>query len=45
MKPVVWKGKEVVVEYDMFMLVIKGWMKDYNISKEKALDEFFEMDV
>lgn len=40
----VWKGKTVTVyDREMFMDLIRSWMKQDGITKEEALDLFFEM--
>lgn len=43
MRDVQWKGKVLTVEYELFTMLIKDWMDRNQWSKERALDEFFEL--
>jgi hypothetical protein len=46
LKPIVlkWKGKSVTVyDFELFKGIIQDWIKRDNITKEEALDEFFDM--
>lgn len=39
-----WKGKTVTVyDFELFKGIITDWMKRDGITKEEALDEFFDM--
>lgn len=39
-----WKGKTTTVyDYELFVGIIKDWIKRDGITKEEALDNFFEM--
>ena len=43
-RKITWKGQtEVVYDYELFVMTIKQWCKDNNWTKEKALDEWFDM--
>lgn len=43
-KVVEWKDKKTTVyDYELFVGLIQDWMKREKWSKNKALDEFFEM--
>lgn len=43
-RDIVWKGKTLTVEYDLFMMLIKQWI-DGGMTKEQALDLAFEMTI
>lgn len=43
-RDIVWKGKTLTVEYDLFMMMIKQWIDD-GMTKEQALDLAFEMTI
>jgi len=39
-----WKGKvDAVWDYELFVGVIKSWMKKDKITKEQALDKWFDI--
>lgn len=43
-KPVIWKGKTIAVyDYELFVEIIRGWMRRHGWTKEQSLDEFFDM--
>lgn len=43
-RKITWKGKTTIVyDYELFVMMIKDWIKRDNITKEQALDLFFEM--
>ncbi len=43
-RDIVWKGKTLTVEYDLFTMMIKQWMGD-GMTKEQALDLAFEITI
>lgn len=41
---ITWKGKTCTVyDYELFVMIIKDWIKRDKITKEQALDNFFDM--
>lgn len=54
MRPVTWKGRTIVVEYELFMGMIRDWIRGYSVNvpgvhkndpmtKEEALDFAFSV--
>ena len=42
-RDIVWKGKTITVEYDLFTGMTKRWMESDNLTKQEALDLAFSM--
>lgn len=40
-RDIVWKGKTITVEYDLFRGMIQDWMERDKLTKEEALDLAF----